>query len=155
MHDMTKNLLFLLAAAPMAAGCVTSDDVADDETTGDGDGDPTTGDGDGDPTTGDGDGDPTTGDGDGDPTTGDGDGDAGADVQCDEYAMLAAECFGDQYYADALSYCVERVANSSGPACTSALESYYACLSALDCEAITTTAACPTEQAAIDTACDE
>jgi hypothetical protein len=93
----TKNLLFLLSAAPMGmAGCLGSGDDSDtlltlttgpfttfsneDETTdnsGDGDGDPSgDGDGDGDPSgDGDGDGDGDPGDGDGDP--GDGDGDPG------------------------------------------------------------------------------
>jgi len=136
MHDMTKNLLFLLAAAPLAAACVTSDDTGDDETTGDGDGDPTTGDGDGDPTTGDGDGDPTTGDGDGDgdgdPTTGDGDGDG----LCNEYAALAAECYGSAVYDMALSYCTDSVATYAGYGadCLSAYEALLVCAVALDCE---------------------
>jgi hypothetical protein len=94
----TKNLLFLLAAAPMGlTGCLgdgddgsvttlltsftTFDDGPDDETesnSGDGDGDSGDGDGDsgdGDGDSGDGDGDGDSGDGDGD--TGDGDGDTG------------------------------------------------------------------------------
>jgi hypothetical protein len=151
MQTVTKNLMFLLAAAPIATGCVVvSDDTANDETTGDGDGDPTTGDGDGDPTTGDGDGDPTTGDGDGDPTTGDGDG------GCNLYAMKLVECYGSLSYAEVLEECHEslELAGGGGALCVLAFEEYLVCLSELDCsEFVDPTEACKDETEAIEANC--
>ena len=132
MNTATKNLMFLLSAAPMAlGGCLvtvntdggdgneTSGSAGDGDNdatetssgTGDGDGDATTtGDGDGDPATGDGDGDATgdgdgdaTGDGDGDAmTTGDGDGDP-APSACASYGDFIVECIPDAAY-DAAYY---------------------------------------------------
>ena len=178
MRDSTHNLLFLLAAAPLATGCivVTSDDVSDDSTSGDGDGDPTTtgdgdgdpttgdgdgdpatGDGDGDPTTGDGDGDPTTGDGDGDPTTGDGDGDGDPAGACEAYAAQYDACLGSQYYAENVAFCQEAIDYNTteyGAECGAAIEAMFACLSLADCEVFETPdVACPDELAQVQLVC--
>jgi hypothetical protein len=122
----TKNLLFLLGAAPMGmAGCLSSADDSDtlitlttfttfnneedttgDGDSGDGDGDTTPGDGDGEP--GDGDGDTSPGDGDGDtsPGDGDGDGDTSGDGDGDttggsleDLCLPFSEHYGDCYGA--------------------------------------------------------
>jgi hypothetical protein len=178
MHIESKNLLFLLTAAPMALplGCLVSvgDDTSsngdeigetsgdgdtagdgDGDTTGDGDGD-TSGDGDGDgDTSGDGDGD-TTGDGDGD-TTGDGDGDTtgGGDTACTAYADLVETCGGTA--AEAYMYCVDYsgfLYDNYGADCLAAYEDFLVCISELSCDEFGgPDPFCETESAFVDSAC--
>ena len=142
MRDSTHNLLFLLAAAPLATGCivVTSDDVSDDSTSGDGDGDPT-----------------TTGDGDGDPTTGDGDGDGDPAGACEAYAAQYDACLGSQYYAENVAFCQEAIDYNTteyGAECGAAIEAMFACLSLADCEVFETPdVACPDELAQVQLVC--
>jgi hypothetical protein len=160
MKNTTKNLFFLLSAAPMGmGGCIVDLDPFDtslttlnndtetsagdgdgdtgdgDGDTGDGDGD--TGDGDGDGDTGDGDGDGDTGDGDGDGEPGDGDGDGDGDDACAAYGALVGQCYGPdetEYATMQCEYVLAGAYQYYGMECADATEAYYACLSQLSCE---------------------
>lgn len=164
-----KNLLFLLAAAPMATGCIitVSDDVADSDTGTTEDGETTETDdevGTTDGTTSETDTDTTdetdttdttdeteetdTFDGTDSDTTGE-------DGVCADYANFYAGCYGEQYYQENLEYCTESLAYAAmaSPECADAVEAVFACLSALTCEEYMQEGPCEEEELAAQAAC--
>ncbi len=129
MDYLTKrNLAFLLSIGTLPLGCSGDDGTTDgttDETDGTTDGttDATT-----DATT---DSEPTDATTDDEPTT-----TGTPEGVCESYAQSVVTCYGEDYQQEYLDYCAQSLQEAAAwsPECLAGWESYYVCISALDCD---------------------